>query len=324
MLVLYGFIFIVAIGLLGVFSATPLHAVMVALMLVALEVTLSFDNAIINARVLQKMSPKWQRRFLTWGIFSAVFLVRLVLPFLLVYWCTSLTMTQVWHYALYQPQLYHAALEQAFPYIAAFGSGFLLTVWLAFMYETKAHIWCCWIEQLTIWHHKLSGVVIILFAALMVAWLCDGWQFSVVFLAAALLQLGLHTLSHYLSHSLARIGQLGLAGFIYLEFLDASFSLDGVVGAFAITSDIATIMVGLGCGALLMRYFTIYCVKHAVIARWRYLEHGAHYGVLWLALILPLKIHVAIPEWLTGLGALSIITVSILMSLRSEPQRDQS
>ena len=322
MLVLYGLIFAVAVALLGLFSATPLQAMSVALILVILEVTLSFDNAVINARVLRKMSLKWQRRFLTWGIFSAVFLVRLVLPFLLVYWCTPLNMAQVWRYALYQPELYRAALEQAFPYIAAFGSGFLLMVWLAFMYEAKLHLWCKWIEAFALWRYKMTGVVIVVVASIAVAVLCGAWQFSVVFVAAALLQLGLHSLSHYLSRSLARVGQLGLAGFMYLECLDASFSLDGVIGAFAITSDIATIMVGLGCGALVMRSFTIYCVKHEVISRWRYLEHGAHYGVLWLALILPVKVLVPIPEWLTGLGALFIIALSILKSLRGQTHKE--
>jgi len=322
MLVIYGLIFIIAIVLLGLFSDTPLQAIIVALILIILEVTLSFDNAVINARVLKKMSHKWQGRFLTWGILSAVFWVRLVLPLLLVYWCTPLSITQVWHYALYQPQLYHAALEQAFPYIAAFGSGFLLMVWLTFMYEVKLHLWCKWIEGLMLWRYKLTGVVIVGVVSIVVTKLCGSWQFGLIFLLAVLLQLGLHSISHYFSLSLARWGQLGLAGFIYLDFLDASFSLDGVLGAFAITSDIPTIMVGLGCGALVMRSFTIYCVKHKVIGRWCYLEHGAHYSVLWLALVLPVKLLVSIPEWLTGLGALFIIALSMLMSLRYRSKQE--
>ena len=313
-MIIYGVVFVVAIALLGVLNAQPLQAMMVALMLIALEVSLSFDNAVINARVLRQMSPKWQKRFLLWGILVAVFGVRLLLPFLMVYWGSNLSFTQVLHYALHRPDLYHQALEHAFPYIAAFGSGFLMMVWLAFMQEKKQVLWIKWLDGWRGWQSCwLRWAIIVVVGAVYAYWL-DNWLLAVLFYCAALLQFGLHTLSHRLSQQLSVVGKIGLAGFIYLEFLDASFSLDGVVGAFAITSDIAVIMVGLGCGALVMRSFTVYCVQHNVTQRWRYLEHGAHYALMVLAVILLLKAQVAIPEWITGGAALAIIGVSVATS----------
>lgn len=314
----YGLIFLLAILTLGFLSINPWEAMFIAGLLVLLEVSLSFDNAVINARVLKHMSPVWQRRFLTWGILSAVFLVRLVLPFLLVYFGSNLSLSQVMDYALRHPDLYHQALLQAFPYIAAFGSGFLFMVWLAFMHEQKSQLWLGFIERSQFWQSKWVLILIIVLIGSILGLLAQRFTLTFVFFVAAAIQWLLHATSHRLSQNLATAGKLGLAGFIYLEFLDTSFSLDGVVGAFAITSDIATIMVGLGCGALVMRAFTVYCVQHHVNQRFRYLEHGAHYAIVWLAAMLLLKLYIHVPEWLTGLGSLFIIALSIASSLRHE------
>ena len=111
-------------------------------------------------------------------------------------------------------------------------------------------------------------------------------------------------------------GRAGLASFLYLEVLDASFSFDGVIGAFAITKDVVIIMLGLGIGALFVRSITIYLVKHETLSAYRYLDHGAHYAVGALATIMMLSMHFHVPEVITGLIGILFISAGIWSSVR--------
>ena len=121
---------------------------------------------------------------------------------------------------------------------------------------------------------------------------------------SALLGLIIHQVLYYLNQALGHEKAQkntfvsGLMGFCYLEVLDASFSLDGVLGAFAITSDIIIIFTGLAIGALYVRSMTIYLVKHKVLSKIKYLEHGAFYAIGFLAVVLFLKLFIHVPEWI--------------------------
>ena len=106
----------------------------------------------------------------------------------------------------------------------------------------------------------------------------------------------------------------GLVGFIYLEVLDASFSFDGVIGAFAITGNLILIMIGLGIGAMFVRSLTIWMVEKGVLNEYKYLEHGAHYAIGVLAIIMLLKIFMHIEEVLTGTLGLGLLVVAFLHS----------
>jgi hypothetical protein len=106
----------------------------------------------------------------------------------------------------------------------------------------------------------------------------------------------------------------GLIGFLYLEMLDASFSFDGVIGAFAITGNIFLIMIGLGIGAMFVRSLTIWMVEKGVLSEYKYLEHGAHYAIGVLAVIMLLKIFMHIGEVLTGTLGLGLLAVAFLHS----------
>jgi hypothetical protein len=106
----------------------------------------------------------------------------------------------------------------------------------------------------------------------------------------------------------------GLIGFLYLEILDASFSFDGVIGAFAITGNIFLIMIGLGIGAMFVRSLTIWMVEKGVLSEYKYLEHGAHYAIGVLAVIMLLKIFMHIGEVLTGTLGLGLLAVAFLHS----------
>jgi hypothetical protein len=104
--------------------------------------------------------------------------------------------------------------------------------------------------------------------------------------------------------------------FIYLQILDASFSFDGVIGAFAITSDIVLIAIGLGIGAIWVRSMTVYLVRKKTLGQFIYLEHGAHYTVFVLAMVMLASALLDIPEIVPGLTGVGIILASIIASVR--------
>jgi hypothetical protein len=106
------------------------------------------------------------------------------------------------------------------------------------------------------------------------------------------------------------------ASFMYLQVLDASFSFDGVIGAFAITSSVLLIMAGLGAGALWVRSLTVYLVRTGTLAKYRYLEHGAHWAILALGVVMLAKLyHIELPEWMTGSLGLVFIVLAVVSSV---------
>jgi hypothetical protein len=303
-----------------------LYILYVLMVLVLLEVALSFDNAVINARILPSLSPKWQRRFLTWGILFAVFVVRFIAPVIMVWAATHMSLSQVFSNAVHHPELYHQALQQAYPYIAAFGSAFLLMVALTFWCEPgKKVYWLKWIEKNRItrfgqrWPVLLPLVITVLIGSgvsLCVASHVVALQWLVVFLCGAVLQAAIICLR---THAHVRMGSamsLGLVGFIYIELIDASFSLDGVVGAFAITTNIFLILIGLGIGALCIRAFTLYLVRRNILAQLAYLEHGAHYAIFFLALSMLAHLFMPVPEWVPGVVSVALLACAWVCSVR--------
>jgi hypothetical protein len=121
---------------------------------------------------------------------------------------------------------------------------------------------------------------------------------------------------------LQQAGVAAFASFLYLEVLDASFSFDGVIGAFAVTKDVILIAVGLGIGALWVRSLTLFIVHRKVLNTYRYLEHAAHYVIAALALTLLLGIFFEIPEALVGLVGIGVIAVAVIHSKRDNEKDD--
>lgn len=139
------------------------------------------------------------------------------------------------------------------------------------------------------------------------------------FVLGVLLYALLHgQLAHQLEKAkFSNMVNVGLAGFLYLEVLDASFSFDGVIGAFAITGNIFIILIGLGIGAFFVRSLTIYFVQSKTLTKVRYLEHGAHYAIGFLALVMFLKIFIHVPEVISGTLGMLLIVASVISSLRA-------
>ncbi|TSA82581.1 DUF475 domain-containing protein [Deinococcus detaillensis] len=309
-----------------------LNDMLIVLVLGVMEISLSFDNAVINASVLKNMSAKWQQRFLVWGILIAVVGMRLIFPLAIVAISSGLGFFEVGNLALNSPEKYALELEKSTVTISAFGGVFLLMVALNYFIDTEKD------EHWLMPESRLAGLarveavqVIIAMVALM------GLIFTVVPVEQRLaaMSAGLVGLLIYLAvnalgglfdvdNMAAKAGAAGFASFMYLEVLDASFSLDGVIGAFAITKEIVIISAGLAIGAVFVRSITLFLVHQGTLAQYRFLEHGAHYGILALSLIMLYSMSGAhVPEVVTGLIGVAFIVASILASLAAN-RREKS
>lgn len=299
----------------------------VYLILVILEVTFSFDNAVINSKVLERTSPLWQQLFLTVGIIFAVFIVRFVLPIFIVMISAGTGFTTVIDMALHQPEKYSETLHHAAPMINAFGGTFLAMIGISyFMDRSKDLHWLKKIERsLSKFGRYENFKVLVMLLLALGMYLTTDPKYHVTVLAASVfgtaLHIGLDLFGQYFGSKQSKTGTLtgmaAFASFLYLNVLDASFSLDGVIGAFAITTDVILIMAGLGAGALWVRSLTIYLVRTKALGKYQYLEHGAHWAILALGIVMILKLyHIELPEWLTGsLGLVFVITAVVSSSL---------
>ena len=316
---------VAALGLAAAFAWGGPAALVIAALLSIMEVSLSFDNAVVNAAVLRRMDPKWQQRFLTWGILIAVFGMRLVFPVLIVAIAAGLGVLQVAVMAVDEPARYAAHLEDAHTGIAAFGGLFLLLVFLDFVCdEVKEVHWIGWVERKLASLGRLEAVevavalVVLLLVqfALPEAERLTAMIAGVSGVATFVAVKGFAGLCGDPDAAVGVATRSGAAGFLYLEVLDASFSLDGVIGAFAITTDIVVIMIGLTIGAMFVRTMTVYLVRKGTLEEYRYLEHGAHWGIGALAVIMLVSMRVDVPELVTGLIGVSLIGLSPLSSIR--------
>jgi hypothetical protein len=324
----------------------------VVLILSVLEISLSFDNAVINATILKRMTPFWQKIFLTVGVLIAVFGMRLVFPLLVVALTAHIGPQTVISLALDSAKTsggmtYAQHLDAAHPAIAAFGGMFLMMIFLDFILGEKEVRWLHWIEGPLERIGKLNqlSVVVSMLVLMLSARFFAGGGAETVLLA------GVAGLTTYLAVSgLSEVfesagedededaegdaagessGTVRPAGksavlvagkaafflFLYLEVLDASFSFDGVVGAFAISQDIFEITLGLGIGAMYIRSLTVHLVRQGTLDDYVYLEHGAHYAIGALSIILMVSIKYTIPEIVTGLIGVAFIGLALLSSL---------
>ena len=303
--------------------------VFLAAVLGVMETSLSLDNAVVNASVLKDMSEKWQRRFLTWGILIAVFGMRIVFPIIIVAVAAWVTPWDALSIAISDKEQYEQIVTGAHVGISGFGGAFLMLVGLTFFFDNeREHNWINAIEK------PLSAFSKIPFAPyIMTAAIVGALSFTVeageqtTFLEAGLAGIVIYFLVQKLGDMLGaeedatgKVVRSGLGAFIYLEFLDASFSFDGVIGAFAITNDILLIALGLGIGAMFVRSMTIALVRGGHLSEYRYLETGAFYAIIALATIMLISIRVHVPEVVTGLIGAVLIGLSLWASIRHQKQ----
>ena len=316
-------------GLPGMFTALGIAAI-----LSVMEVSLSFDNAVVNASVLKNWDEFWQKLFLGLGIIIAVFGMRLVFPLVIVAVAADLSMGQVWTLALNDPKAFSGHLTAHHAEVAAFGGMFLLLVFLNFLLDDEKEMhWLGNFERKLGALGKVSSIaVMIALGSLMFAMtLVEEGQKLIVLMAGlwgVLVYVGVDMLSSVLekseSDASSDVGDMvkkgGIGGFLYLEVLDASFSFDGVIGAFAITNDVVIIMLGLAIGAMFVRSMTVYLVRKGTLDEFVYLEHGAHYAIGILAVIMLESLKYHVPELFTGLIGVAFIVASLWSSLKHRKQ----
>lgn len=353
---------VTAISLVVAFVYGSWSAVILCAILGVLEVSLSFDNAVINATILERMTEFWQKMFLTVGIVIAVFGMRLLLPLLIVYFAAGLPPVEAFQLAMNPPAngaayfpdgspSYETLLTDAHPIIAAFGGMFLLMLFLNWLFEEKEHTWLTWLERPLAKAGRLDSMAILVACLLLLVVSETLAEDAETVLFAGLLGLvvylavnGLGTFFENAEHvgdgtvegsepetnvdhepspagrntKLVKVaGKAGFFLFLYLEVLDASFSFDGVIGAFAITSDPILIALGLGLiGAMFVRSLTVFLVRKGTLSEYVYLEHGAHWAIGALAVILMISIGVHISEFITGLLGVAFIGAALFSSIQ--------
>ncbi|MFC9297698.1 DUF475 domain-containing protein [Streptomyces sp. NPDC057011] len=320
-----------------------------------LEISLSFDNAVVNAGILKKMNAFWQKIFLTVGVLIAVFGMRLVFPVVIVAISAKIGPIEAVDLALRDKDLYKQLVTDAHPSIAAFGGMFLLMIFLDFIFEDRDIKWLAWLERPLAKLGKIDmlsaciALIVLVITSMTFATQAHQHGGAHADKAQTVLVsgvLGLITymivggLSGYFENKLEEeeeaeheaeeeakrtgksVSAVAMAGkaafflFLYLEVLDASFSFDGVIGAFAITNDIVLMALGLGIGAMYVRSLTVYLVRQGTLDDYVYLEHGAHYAIGALAVILLVTIQYEINEVITGLVGVVLIAWSFWSSVR--------
>ena len=343
---------VTAAVLIGAYLIGGAEVLAIVAILSILEISLSFDNAVVNATVLQRMSEWWQKIFLTIGVLIAVFGMRLLFPLLIVAVTAGLSPSEVFQLAINEPDVYAAELTSAHPAIAAFGGMFLGMIFLDFIFESREFTWLSWIEKPLAKIGKVEALstIIALIGLVLAAEKLVPEEAQTILVAGVL---GLIT---YLAvNGLAGFFEIeadpddeevaGISGpasaaqgalatgkaafflFMYLEVLDASFSFDGVIGAFAITSNIFVIAAGLGVGAMYIRSLTVFLVRKGTLEDYVYLEHGAHYAIGALAVLLFFSVRYEIPEIVTGLIGIGFIALAFLSSVlrnRRHPQVEET
>ncbi|MCW7983794.1 DUF475 domain-containing protein [Streptomyces sp. WAC01526] len=320
-----------------------------------LEISVSFDNAVVNAGILKKMNAFWQKTFLTIGVLIAVFGMRLVFPVVIVAISAQIGPIEAVQLALDDKDKYQQLVTDAHPSIAAFGGTFLLMIFLDFIFEDRDIKWLGWLERPLA---KLGKVDMLSVCIALIVLLVSAMTFAtnahqhggihvdktetvlIAGIAGLITYLIVGGLSGFFENRLEEeeereheaeeeakksgknVPAVVMAGkaafflFLYLEVLDASFSFDGVIGAFAITNDIVLMVLGLGIGAMYVRSLTVYLVRQGTLDDYVYLEHGAHYAIGALAVILLVTIQYEIHEVITGLVGIVLIAWSFFSSVR--------
>jgi len=353
---------IIGVAVAGVLGG-PKAAALVAILAV-LEISLSFDNAVINATILRRMSEAWQKLFLTVGVLIAVFGMRLLFPIVIVALTAHLGPVEVFRLALNDSAAYGDKLHDAHPSIAAFGGIFLFMIFLDFMFDPEREVQ--WVKKLEEPLRRAGQLDVVPIVIGLVALLVVGEAFAGDH-TQQVLTAGVAGLATYLAvrglgeffeargigaeddeeedeeapagseggtaaangsapaaapaaggqpNLVLATGKAAFFLFLYLEVLDASFSFDGVVGAFAISQNIFIIAAGLGIGAMYIRSLTVYLVRRGTLSEYIYLEHGAHYAIGALAIILAVSIETEVPEVVTGLIGVAFIGLALVSSIR--------
>lgn len=264
----------------------------IVLGLVLFETISSIDNAVVNADVLSTMSKRWRKWFLFYGIIFAVFVVRGLLPLAIVYFSSSsLSLWQALTATFSGSESVREIIEKQSPILLAGGGIFLIFLFLHWLFlETKKYAF--FVERhihnrFHFWFYALVSIIL-----LVVVW-STVRETPLIALGAVVGSTAFFVVSGFKQNAEAMekrlvIGHMSdISKILYLELIDATFSIDGVLGAFAFTMSVPLILLGNGIGAVVVRWFTVHGVK--TVKKYAYLKNGAMYSIGFLGLIMLLE-----------------------------------
>ncbi len=268
------------------------------------EAVSSIDNAIINAEVLSTMQAKARKWFMLWGLLFAVFVVRGLLPWLIV-WLTVPTLGPIGALtATFTGDLkVLAAIEASSPILLVGGGTFLLFLFFHWLFMEKKSYGLRgerFFHEQGVWFYAVISILlaVIVWFALQVN---QFMAFSAVIGSAAFfITHGFKQNAELEEKKLIDTSVSDISKILYLEIIDATFSIDGVLGAFAFTLSVPLILLGNGLGALILRKLTVSNIEN--IKKYKYLKNGAMYSILFLGLVMLLdSFGFGIPSWLSPL-----------------------
>lgn len=287
-----------------------LSATLIILGLVLFETINSVDNAVINAEVIGKMGERARRWFLTWGILIAVFLVRGLLPLIIVWMAVpDIGLWQAFSATLSGDEAALAAVDRSAP-ILLLGAGiflvFLFLHWLFLEPKTFGLRAEKFFFENGLWFFATASIMlaaVVWFAIHKDPMLAFG---AVVGSSAFFIVNGFRENAEQAERRLQRAGSSDTSKLLYLQMIDAAFSIDGVLGAFAFTLSVPLILIGNGIGAYLVRALTISNIER--VKRYVFLKHGAMYSLLFLgSVMLAHGFGIHVPEYTSPLITFAVI-----------------
>lgn len=287
--------------------------------LILFETVSSVDNAIINAEVLSTMGQKARKWFLLWGMLAAVFVLRGALPWAIV-WATNPGLGPLGAFgaALSSDPAVLAAIEASSPILLSGGGVFLIFLFLHWLFlEEKSYGLRGerFFHTHGVWFYAIVSVILSLIVYLAInenPWMAFG---AVVGSTAFFITHGFKENAKQNEEKLLSSTQSDMAKIFYLEVIDATFSIDGVVGAFAFTLSVPLILLGNGIGAIVVRQLTVSNIDR--IKKYVFLKNGAMYSILVLGTIMLLdSFGFHIPNWLSPIATALIVGYFFLKSRR--------
>jgi len=294
--------------------------VVIILGLVVFEVISSIDNAIVNAHVLKTLPEKYRKIFLVWGLLLAVFVVRGLLPFLIVWMVNpSLSIFEVFAFAFSGDPSIMESVEKSKPILLLGGGVYLFLVFLAWLFlEEKKYAFLVehFIHRRGAWFYAISSI-----ALTTVTWFALKIN-PILALSASIGATMFFITDGFKKNAeeqekklLTNSSMSAWSKILYLEVLDASFSIDGVVGAFAFTISVPLILIGNGIGAFVVREFTIRGID--LISKFAYLKNGAMYSIGFLGSIMVLEsFGQHFPFWMAPLNTFLLLGLFLFLSYR--------
>ena len=296
-------------------------SILIIVGLALFESITSIDNAIINAETLTTMQPRARRWFLTWGIIVAVFGVRGALPWLIVWVMTpGLGPWQAFTASLSGDAAALAAVQQSAPVLLIGGALFFVFLFFHWIFIEPKQFGLP-VEQYFVrqggWFYAVVSTlltVVVWFALEKSPMLAFG---AVLGSTAFFITHGFRSYAEEQERGiLSRKSELSDVGkILYLEVIDMTFSIDGIVGAFAFTLSVPLILIGNGIGAVIVRQLTYHGVGR--IRKYVYLKNGAMYSIFVLGIImLAHGFGINVPEWVSPLATFIIVGYFFLKSVR--------